>query len=389
MSLSKIVQAENTVPWSDLPLELTGLVLHCLPADTDRLRFAAVCRNWHFSSMQHDLYPPLPWLALPDGTFFSLPHSESFQFSDSLGYHSSSGEWLFFLREGTCSLMNPFSKVTLMLPNMLSVRSINEPVEIINGPVIGGFNMFAFLLMIFRISIWKVIVCSPVLVAAIFVIGGIHTVALCRPGAASWLVSALGNRWNIMEIMFYDGKLFVVTSRHLFSIDIGEDDDNGEPRVSRIELVIEGPLSWAMGQKIIELSLYLVESCGVLLLVRREARYKESYQSDANGVRMVLDVNFLVFEADITSSQWVEVKSVGDDMALFVSKGSSRAVCVSQYKPWGNHIFSLEDGTWDWFWKQMPWSCCVCDMRNGEFYSPPEAAWMGEKGTGTWLFPRF
>jgi hypothetical protein len=44
---------------------------------------------------------PIPtWLALLDGTFFSLPHSESFQFPDSSGFHSCSGEWLVFLRNG-------------------------------------------------------------------------------------------------------------------------------------------------------------------------------------------------------------------------------------------------------------------------------------------------
>jgi hypothetical protein len=171
---------ESAWSWSSLPLELTGLILRCLPAQTDRLCFAAVCRNWRLSSRQHRLSPPLPCLALLDGTFFSLPHSESFQFLNSSGFHSCSGEWLVFLHDGACSLMNPFTKVTLAPPNQSSMFPIDEPADIVNGPEIKALKMgVALLNIIHGISIWKVIVCSPLLVAAIFVIGSIRTIGFC------------------------------------------------------------------------------------------------------------------------------------------------------------------------------------------------------------------
>ncbi|TVU24448.1 hypothetical protein EJB05_26885, partial [Eragrostis curvula] len=42
--------------WSDIPLELAGLVLRRLPAKVDHVRFAAVCPQWHSAAQQ----VPLP-----------------------------------------------------------------------------------------------------------------------------------------------------------------------------------------------------------------------------------------------------------------------------------------------------------------------------------------
>jgi hypothetical protein len=57
---------------------------------------------------------------------------------------------------------------------------IDEPADIVNGPEIKALKMgVALLNIIHGISIWKVIVCSPLLVAAIFVIGSIRTIGFC------------------------------------------------------------------------------------------------------------------------------------------------------------------------------------------------------------------
>jgi hypothetical protein len=32
--------------WSDIPVDLAGLVLNCMYAHTDRVHFAAVCPRW-------------------------------------------------------------------------------------------------------------------------------------------------------------------------------------------------------------------------------------------------------------------------------------------------------------------------------------------------------
>ncbi|CAL5072667.1 unnamed protein product [Urochloa decumbens] len=198
-----MTHAEKPQSWSDLPTELAGLVLCRLPAYSDRVRFGAVCRHWSFSAKQH-LPPPVPCLAFPDGTFFSLPHSESFQFPDSVGYHSSSGEWLVFLCDGTYSLKNPFSKVTLTLPKLSCFCPIEEPEEIVPVTLKEEIPQES-LDMGAEMSVYKLVVCSSLLAAAIVNLGPLYTIALCRPGADSWLVSTLLRRGQHIDMMFCGG----------------------------------------------------------------------------------------------------------------------------------------------------------------------------------------
>ncbi|CAN6381697.1 unnamed protein product [Urochloa humidicola] len=120
-------------PWSDLPLELAGLVLGHLPAHADRVRSAAVCRRWRAAAQEVPLPPPMPLLAVPDGTVYSLPLHTPLRFPACAGYSSSSaaaaaaaaaGNWLLFVSPGPgggdygrrCFLRDPFSGATLHLP---------------------------------------------------------------------------------------------------------------------------------------------------------------------------------------------------------------------------------------------------------------------------------
>uniref|UniRef100_A0A0A8YVF5 KIB1-4 beta-propeller domain-containing protein n=1 Tax=Arundo donax TaxID=35708 RepID=A0A0A8YVF5_ARUDO len=99
-------------------------------------------------------------------------------------------------------------------------------------------------------------------------------------------------------------------------------------------------------------------------------------------------IEFEVFEADFHSSKWVGVTSIGDDQVVFVSKGYSQYVCVSQYKLRGDRIFILDDGTCDWLWKGMTSSYAVYDLSDGRTTSPmPSGSFKGEKAPAMWLFP--
>ncbi|KAM0908928.1 hypothetical protein ACQ4PT_015116 [Festuca glaucescens] len=251
--------------WSDIPSELAGLVLLRLPAHSDRIRFTAVCRHWCASAKQHSLPPPLPWFMLPGGTFFCLPHSESFQIPNGAEFHSSCGEWFVFSHDETCSLVNNFSKVTLELPDLNIFDLIDEPHEVINGQ-----NICYTLLDHVIMSIYKVILCSVLLVAAIVDIGDLRTLALCRPGGSEWFVSALGYDRSL-DIIFHEGKLYVVDGwRNLYILDVEEDSDSGSLFISRIERIIEGP-PWSFREYpggLVILDTYLVEARGALLLIR-------------------------------------------------------------------------------------------------------------------------
>ncbi|XP_025822756.1 uncharacterized protein LOC112898616 [Panicum hallii] len=112
-------------PWSlSLPPKIAAAVLRRLPAHADRVRFAAVCRPWRATAGTR-ARPTLPWLALPDGAFFSFPGSAALRFPSAAGYHGSCDDWLLFDGGGDGYLLaNPFTGGTARLPALSSVRFV-------------------------------------------------------------------------------------------------------------------------------------------------------------------------------------------------------------------------------------------------------------------------
>jgi hypothetical protein len=111
--------------WSDISRDLAGLVVRLLPAYADRARFAAVCPQWRAAARQLALPPPPPLLALPDGTFYSLPYGKPFRFPGfrCAGFKSAAcGSWLVFPRDNGCYLADPFAQATVALPPLSRVR---------------------------------------------------------------------------------------------------------------------------------------------------------------------------------------------------------------------------------------------------------------------------
>jgi hypothetical protein len=96
--------------WSEVPLELAGLVLGRLPSHIDRVRFGAVCSQWRSAVQQVRLPPPLPLLALKDGsTFYSMPRGEPVHFAGcENGFATASGSWLVYRRLHCLLLVDPF-----------------------------------------------------------------------------------------------------------------------------------------------------------------------------------------------------------------------------------------------------------------------------------------
>ncbi|XBI46026.1 hypothetical protein VPH35_110365 [Triticum aestivum] len=101
-------------PWPHLLPELLWLVLLRMPSHADRVRLRAVCRQWR--SAARDLPPLLPWLALRDGTFLSLPDGVVHRLPAipaNVASRVSTGGMLFLVHDdGSCSLMNPLTGET-------------------------------------------------------------------------------------------------------------------------------------------------------------------------------------------------------------------------------------------------------------------------------------
>jgi hypothetical protein len=126
---------QTSPPWSDLTPELLALVFLRLPRRVDRAFFTAVCRAWRTVVQQCRLPPsPVPWLVRPDGSATCFPSGgETFHLPDGVRYHNSCGEWLLLSRhDGSCFLMNPFTKATMLLPNLCSYTTCSDPSETIH-----------------------------------------------------------------------------------------------------------------------------------------------------------------------------------------------------------------------------------------------------------------
>ncbi|KAL6640544.1 hypothetical protein ACP70R_021667 [Stipagrostis hirtigluma subsp. patula] len=395
----EVPQPPSSPAWSDLSPELLGLVFLRLPTRADRAHFPAVCRQWRSSMRQCSLPPlsPMPWLVLPGGNIVRFPHGETFNLPETVRYHNSCGEWLLLSRsDDSCFLMNPFTKATLPLPSLSSYNPRDEHVEIVNDRIVPDDGMCTWMDIkdLIDVSVIALIVCSTHLIAAVVAISGLGTIALCRPGAAAWSVSAHEQcRW-LSDMVLFEGKLYAIDFRteDLFCIDIVDDElDKDGPRVSRIERIIEG-ISILPSNHFPTQMLYLIESRGKLLLVRRKMSSK-GYVAYMSGRQEFLqhfvgNSEFEVLETDLRHLYWTNLRSMGNEVALFIGRGCSRAVSVSPYDLSRDCIFFLDDYTPGIGSRRTTTTYCgLYDLKDGEIYSP---MWMVSCKSGnvpaTWLF---
>ncbi|XBJ12619.1 hypothetical protein VPH35_017107 [Triticum aestivum] len=354
--------------WSALRLDLAGLVLSLLPVYADCACFAAVCPQWRAAARQLQL-PPLPLLALPDGTFYSLMATVT---------------------------LPALSSVRLRPPNASAKSKWAE------GGSVESANLYITWMRIneadnLRIS--KLILCSPNLVAALVGIGPISQILMCQPGALSWSVRAYDRIEDFQDMSFYQGKLYAIAKdENLLVVNISQDHSTGDPQVSRIGRVIEGDCPTWYDAVFEDNSsackkLYLVESRGMLLMVRRTI-WCQFPEPGGDGKIMGGQNEFEVFEADFEHSRWVKVSTVGDDQVLFLGRRCSRSMSVSQYGLPGDRIFFLdddEDNRLDYAYDEEKTSFGVYSMRFRSIGSgDPNISWKrcAEMYLAAWLFPQ-
>ncbi|KAM0909911.1 hypothetical protein ACQ4PT_014505 [Festuca glaucescens] len=339
--------------WSAIPQDLAVLVLRLLPAYVDRARFAAVCPQWR-AAARLPLPPPQPLLALPNGTFYSLPYTKPFRFPGCgfAGYQSVCGNWLVFSRDNGCFLVDPFSGATMTLP-ALSCVPLQPPNAVAKwSDSDDGVAKFADPYITWmhisdeshKLHISKLILCSPNLVAALVGIGHTTQILMCKPGGLSWSVRAYDECKGFEDMAFYQGKLYAIADdENLLVVNISEDHNTGDPHVSKIGQVIKGDrCPWYQAlfddDMMHRQKIYLVESRGALLMVRRAI-----WCQVVDGEIVARRNEFEVFKADLERSRWDKVTTVGDDQLLFLGRRCSRALSVSQYDIPGDSILFLDD----------------------------------------------
>uniref|UniRef100_M8C336 KIB1-4 beta-propeller domain-containing protein n=1 Tax=Aegilops tauschii TaxID=37682 RepID=M8C336_AEGTA len=325
--------------WSSIPLDLAGLVLRLLRSYANRARFAAV--------------------------------------------------W--FARGGTVVA----EKKPNLQPPALSWSSIT-PATIHTGPITRARARQLNYQDSDKLHISKLVVCSPNLVAALVGIGYTSQILMCQPGALSWSVRAYDRCKRFEDMSFYQGKLYALTKgENLLVVNISDDHCTGDPQVSRIGQVIKGDPWYSIAftnNAMLCKKLYLVESCGALLMVRRTivCRIPEPglYSEAVAGWSA-----FEVFKADFEHSRWISVSTVGANQVLFLGRRCSRAVSLSQYGVLGDQISFLDDdeeNRMEYGYDKENASFGTYDIRSGGFSSVhPEISWKrcDEMRLAAWLFP--
>lgn len=401
MAVEKNLQSQESPPsWSALPLDLAVLVVRLLPAYADRARFAAVCPQWRADARQ--LLPTtLPLLALPDGTFYNIPYTKPFRFPGCgfAGYQSVCGNWLVFPREDGCFLVDPFSGATVTLPALSCVR-LRPPNAVAKWSGSGRakfadpYSTWMHIRELNKLQISKLIMCSPNLVAALVGVGHTSQILMCQPGASAWSVRAYDPCKGFEDMAFYQGKLYAIAKgEDLLVVNISQDRSTGDPQVSKIGRVIKGdpwyPVLYednTMPRK----KVYLVESCGALLMVRRAIWCRVGVKGEVVAGQNV----FEVFEADFEHSRWVKASTVGDDQVLYLGRRCSRAMSISAYGFSGDLIFFLDDDEQyrvDYNYDNENTSFSVYDMRSGTVRTArPKISWKhcDEMRLAAWLFPQ-
>ncbi|XBI75822.1 hypothetical protein VPH35_069143 [Triticum aestivum] len=321
-----MMEAAQYGPWSDLPPELLGLVLKRLPSLADCVRLRAVCHPWHSNSLLQPLPLPFPWIALPDGTFLSIPGGEVHRMPvpDGASCRGSIDNWLFLMSsDDACTLMNPFSKTMLELPNLVTVwqrevRYESDPKQ-----------------LVYKLAVPSPLDLSPdSLVAALIMDdGNIDIGALCISQPSTATYSLLG-KWPPLypafDVAFVDGKLYVVSVYgKLFIVEFCKNLGSNQ----NIKCVIESlrhqeePECIPIGVLCTNRS-YLVECGGRLLMVQRFIHLLvPGPPTGASGYEKTQTAGFVVHEADLHSEpcRWRRISELGGH-ALFVGEHGSKSL---------------------------------------------------------------
>ncbi|CAL4979644.1 unnamed protein product [Urochloa decumbens] len=392
--------SSSSSPWTDLQPDLADLILRRLTSHADRVRFAAVCRHWRYVAREYSLPrlpPALPWVSFRGGPFETLILKDGdvgerhfIGTKEEAVCHGSFGNWQLFKEQQAGSgiwrsrhsryLRNPLSGATVRLPG-----HCDKPVCLNGDDSYGKW----FIRKSTDFDISKVIVCSDDLVAAIVLYHHLHmgtqqVVMCCRPGMSSWSRGLCNiNHWYI-DMAFYKGKLYTVTREgRLFAHEVGKSGRSakGKPRVHQIQqvsLAAPSSLDEFFTSSFFDMSCYLVTShTGKLWMVRWVLPY-------GNKGEVVVKV----FEADLETSQWLEVKRLGDQV-LFLSPNCSKAISTSGHSgyPKGNIIYFLDYGLNRLCLPNKNYRTCLYYMGSKKFVPISVGQNINYSWEASWFFP--
>ncbi|WVZ82350.1 hypothetical protein U9M48_029618 [Paspalum notatum var. saurae] len=391
--------------WSDFLPEHLNLVLRRLPSLTDRVRLRAVCRPWrdHARLEEQPLPPPLPWLVLLDGTFLTFPDAQVHRLplpGDTHRCHGSVGNWLFIEHaRGRCSLTNPFSKaaVPVQLPSVYNMWHRHEKMDAATAYP----KAFPVYLKLVPLS------SSPPSPHSLFAVltvdssDGTNVCIICRPKMTMASSSTFrvpkpsdheGKKPFLLDVAFFDGKLYALSHRKLFVVIDNIDDSTANYYKSggSPETLVIPPMKCIVGLDSIKHDPRTAACLSAFANKGYECGFW-GYLVESSGRLLYFEVE----DADLTTNntargQWKRVSSVGGQ-ALFVGK-HSKSLPASECGAQEDCIYFMGDYDRGGLDADPFHDCGVFNMRNG-MITPllPQTAmavWaQGDAGRPAWFFP--
>lgn len=308
--------------WSELNQDLVVEIAKRIKLYQDFVAFRWVCTSWRSeANIKNFSYKcdQMPLLLLPpdddddDGSgnrrrFFNPSNAMTRQVclpeaaaADANKRCLSSKGWLLSIaRDLSLTLVHPFSRAEIELPNVKAFQDWYD-----NLSNIAGYGNY----------IEKFVLTTSNLLESDFAImviyGSPRKLAFFKSGQKNWITA--DNRSCYFDVVYYKDKIHALDARgKIMAWDLSGDD----PSVA--ELVAEMP-SEIVESRALE-KLYLVESDGELLVVRRQGAYARDYYNSCYGAYA-----FQVFKVDLLTNTWMEIKDIGN-RALFLGHNSSLSV---------------------------------------------------------------
>jgi hypothetical protein len=317
--------SKKAAPWPDLLPELLGLVLLRMPTHADQIRLCAVCRRWRSSARLQPLPPPLPWLALRDDRFLLPPDGAVLRMplpapAGDISYRVSTGRMLFLVhRDGSCCLMNPFSRETTpqqIDPDALDLDLCTYSSDQVRKVVVS--DRIVALLTSGKMNNKNV---------NIFARGSPRS---CSSSTMEW---APPTGCYAADIAIFQGKLYVLTAKHdqgrqppeLHVLDIGGNEQTSIRSNQCIRSTAREPCSTASASASASYRhcfLYLVACRDRLVMVNRMVDL-DPVDFEPTGIRIEI-----LEAADLSSGsggRWSKVDTLMGH-ALFVSPGCSESL---------------------------------------------------------------
>ncbi|XP_058068861.1 uncharacterized protein LOC131218197 [Magnolia sinica] len=350
-----------------LPTEILVTILMRLDL-VDCIRAGVVCSSWRAAwteMVTYNLHPPshqLPLLILPPKNqihrVFNLLDKKVYELhlSQASGARclGSFNGWLILMDEMSngCFLLNVTSNECISLPRQADIWNSTEHQHFVWN---SADHHYVEHFWESRLGIYAKAILSSDPTSGdciVVIVCSMNTFAFCRVGDAAWtaLERKPNQRHCISDITFYNGRLIIVrfiSRLEIFELDLCPNSAKWKPLlIPQLEYPHNSGVGYARG-------IYLVESCGELLMVLRIYYCLGEYRP-----RSRLMTTFCLFKMDTNSSGWIKVESLGDQM-LFLgypksipTKGLSgfkrnciyftKDICIWNHE---SGVFDLEDGS--------------------------------------------